>query len=178
MLVIRGGVGALFAGHGAGKLFGAFGAGYGVEGTAGFMESLGFRPGRPYAVLSGATELVAGLGLAAGLATPLSAAGVIGQMVGAARTAHRGKGVWVTGGGWELPLINGVVAAGIAATGPGRYSLDRVLGVERSGPGALLTAVGVGLGTAALVLSRRQEAPSGDDAPGANTTADPTADPT
>lgn len=177
LLIIRAGVGSLFAGHGAGKLFGAFGAGYGVEGTAGFLEGLGFRPGKPYAVLSGAAELAGGLGLAAGAGTPLAAAGVIGQMTGAALTAHRGQGPWVTNGGWELPLVNAVVAAGIAATGPGRWSVDRALGVDRSGLGPFLLAVGVGLGTAAVVLSRRQPEPV-EPAPGANSTADPTADPT
>ncbi len=33
------------AGHGAQKLFGSFG-GYGLEGTGGFMESLGLAPGK------------------------------------------------------------------------------------------------------------------------------------
>ena len=33
------------AAHGAQKLFGWFG-GYGIAGTGGFFESLGFRPGR------------------------------------------------------------------------------------------------------------------------------------
>ena len=41
-------VGLLFVGHGAQKLFGAFG-GHGLEGTAGFFEALGFRPGRFHA---------------------------------------------------------------------------------------------------------------------------------
>ena len=38
-------VGLLFVGHGAQKLFGVFG-GHGLEGTAGFFELLGLRPGR------------------------------------------------------------------------------------------------------------------------------------
>jgi hypothetical protein len=37
------------AGHGAQKLFGSFG-GPGLKGTSGFMEMLGMRPGRPWAV--------------------------------------------------------------------------------------------------------------------------------
>ena len=47
LLVLRLVVGALFIGHGTQKLFGWFG-GYGVEGTGGFMESLGYRPGKPH----------------------------------------------------------------------------------------------------------------------------------
>ena len=41
-------VGGYMAAHGAQKLFGAFG-GYGLEGTAGFFEALGLRPGKEMA---------------------------------------------------------------------------------------------------------------------------------
>ncbi len=45
LTVMRGVTGGLMAGHGAQKLFGAF-EGPGLQGTAGFMEMLGLRPGR------------------------------------------------------------------------------------------------------------------------------------
>ena len=45
LLIIRLVFGLTVAAHGAQKLFGAFG-GYGIAGTGGFMESLGFRPGK------------------------------------------------------------------------------------------------------------------------------------
>jgi putative oxidoreductase len=70
LLLLRGTVGPLMVGHGAGKLFGAFNAGYRIEGTAGFLESIGFRPGKPWAYLHGAAELGAGAGISAGLLTP------------------------------------------------------------------------------------------------------------
>ena len=44
-LLARTTIGLLFVGHGTQKLFGWFGGG-GLEGTAGFFEQLGFRPGR------------------------------------------------------------------------------------------------------------------------------------
>jgi putative oxidoreductase len=53
--------------------------------------------------------------------------------------------VWATENGFELPLTYLVVALTVAATGPGAYSLDAVLGT------ALPTAVAVALGVAALV---------------------------
>ena len=42
--ILRGVVGPLMVGHGTQKLFGWFG-GHGLEGTGGFFESLGLRPG-------------------------------------------------------------------------------------------------------------------------------------
>jgi uncharacterized membrane protein YphA (DoxX/SURF4 family) len=45
LLMARVIVGALMAAHGSQKLFGWF-RGYGVAGTGGFFEKLGFRPGR------------------------------------------------------------------------------------------------------------------------------------
>src|SRR5204862_7319640 len=44
-LLLRGVVGPLFVGHGTQKLFGWFG-GHGLDGTAGFFENLGLRPGQ------------------------------------------------------------------------------------------------------------------------------------
>src|SRR3712207_9565233 len=65
-LVVRLGQGALLAGHGAQKLFGSFG-GHGLEGTSGFMEMLGLRPGRPWALLAGLSEFGGGVPTAVGL---------------------------------------------------------------------------------------------------------------
>jgi len=44
LLVLRVVVGALFAGHGAQKLFGVFG-GSGLEGTGAMFDQIGLRPG-------------------------------------------------------------------------------------------------------------------------------------
>ena len=41
------------AAHGSQKLFGWFG-GYGLKGTGGFLETLGFRPGVMFAAMSAA----------------------------------------------------------------------------------------------------------------------------
>jgi putative oxidoreductase len=161
LLLLRGTVGPLIVGHGAGKLFGAFNAGYGIEGTAGYLESLGFRPGKPWAYLHGAAEFGAGAGLAAGLLTPLASAGLIGVMATAARTAHAGKGPWVTNGGWEFPLTLGAAATALAFAGPGKYSLDRLLGLKLSGTRWGLGALALGLGSAAAALAlRRKPEPS------------------
>ena len=117
------------AGHGAQKLFGSFG-GPGLEGTSGFMEMLGMRPGRPWAYLAGLSEFAGGVLTALGLFNPLGPLGVIGSMAMATRKAHWGKPIWVTEGGAELPVLNIAISTALMIREPDRYSLDRVLGIR------------------------------------------------
>ena len=128
-LIVRLAQGSLMAGHGAQKLFGSFG-GPGLEGTSGFMEVLGMRPGRPWAYLAGLSEFGGGVLTALGLFNPLGPLGIIGSMSMATRKAHWGKPVWVTEGGAELPLLNIALSAALMIREPDRYSLDRVLGIR------------------------------------------------
>ena len=155
LLVLHGLVGLLLAGHGAQKLFGLFG-GHGPEGTARFMDSLGLRPGKLHAYAAGAGELVGGALIALGLLVPLGAALIVAVMVAAALTAHRGKPIWVTAGGAELPLVYGLVAFALAAVGAGDVSLDAALDLDLAGTGWALAALGVGLvGGIGAVISGR-----------------------
>jgi hypothetical protein len=80
LLTLRLVVGLPLAGHGAQKLFGLFG-GFGLAGTGGYLEGLGYRPGRLFALLAGLAELGGGLLLALGLATPAAGALVVATMV-------------------------------------------------------------------------------------------------
>jgi putative oxidoreductase len=57
LLLARVVVGLVMAAHGSQKLFGWFG-GYGLAGTGGFFEQLGFRPGRFFAMAAGTSEVV------------------------------------------------------------------------------------------------------------------------
>ncbi|HEY3191076.1 MAG TPA: DoxX family membrane protein, partial [Solirubrobacteraceae bacterium] len=140
ILVTRLLLGGLFFGHGAQKLFGWFG-GYGPDGTGGFFESLGLRPGRQHAIAAGTAEAGGGALLAAGLATPAAAAAITGVMTTAIRTVHQPNGPWVTENGWEYPaVIIGTVLA-ITEVGPGSLSLDGALGAERKGTGWALAAL-------------------------------------
>jgi putative oxidoreductase len=144
LLLLRVVVGLLMAAHGAQKLFGWFG-GHGPAGTAGFLEALGWRPGRPFAMLLGAAELLGGLALALGLGTPIAAGVLAGVLANAAWTVHRDKGLWNTDGGYEFPLTLVAAALATAFTGAGAYSLDGVLGWSLSGTTWGLVAVGLGL---------------------------------
>jgi putative oxidoreductase len=134
--------GSLMAGHGAQKLFGSFG-GPGLEGTSGFMEMLGMRPGRPWAYLAGLSEFGGGLLTALGLLKPLGPLGVIGSMSMATRKAHWDKPIWVTEGGAELPVLNIAISTALMIREPDGYSLDRLLGLRLPGWVGLVGLVGI-----------------------------------
>jgi putative oxidoreductase len=100
--IVRLAQGSLMVGHGAMKLFRAFG-GPGLEGTSQFMEMLGLKPGRPWATLAGLSEFGGGALTALGLLSPLGPLGVIGSQSMATTKAHWGKPIWVTEGGPSCP---------------------------------------------------------------------------
>ena len=128
LLIVRVALGLLMAAHGSQKLLGWFG-GHGLAGTAGFFDSLGFRPGRFFATLASATEVTSGLLLALGFLGPVGPALIISVMIVAAVSMHLKNGLFAANGGIEVPLLYGVVAAGLLLTGPGQYSLDAALGL-------------------------------------------------
>jgi putative oxidoreductase len=65
-LALRLPAGLIFTAHGAQKLFGWFG-GYGLQGTAQWMDSIGLVPGILMALLAGGVEFFGGLALILGL---------------------------------------------------------------------------------------------------------------
>ena len=140
LLILRAIMGSLMLGHGAQKLFGWWG-GHGLEGTSGWLESMGLRPGRPWAILAGGSEFGGGVLSLLGLLNPLGPLGVIGAMAVATRKAHWGKPIWVTEGGPELPVTNISIASALMLAGPGKYSLDRALGIRLPPWIALLASV-------------------------------------
>jgi putative oxidoreductase len=144
LLVLRIVVGLLFFGHGAQKLFGWFG-GYGLEGTGGFFEGLGFRPGKRHAFLAGLFEAGGGLLLALGLLTPFAAFAITTVMVVAVAKVHLPKGVWNSDGGYELNLVYVVAAFALAGIGAGQWSLDNALNLDLAGTGWALAELGAGI---------------------------------
>ena len=157
LLALRVLVGVTFSLHGFQKLFGWFGGG-GIDGTAAWFRSLGFGEGRLAAVMAGTAEVTGGLGLALGLLTPLAATAMIGAMTTAAFVNNAEGGFWSVAKGWELNGYLIVVALAVAITGPGRYSLDALLGLERlSGlfPGLAAGIVGMALGWARWATRER-----------------------
>jgi putative oxidoreductase len=143
-------IGVLFFGHGTQKLFGWFG-GHGLDGTAGFFESLGLKPGRKHATAAGAAEAGGGALMTLGFLTPAAAASLIGVMSTAIRKVHLANGPWVSNGGYEYNLVLISIMVVLADLGPGDFSLDHALGTKVKGPVVALLALGAGIGGAAAL---------------------------
>jgi putative oxidoreductase len=126
--LLRATAGLLLVPHGAQKLFGWFG-GYGVDGTGQFFAT---KLGLPasLALVAGPIEFAGGLALAFGLLTRPVAALVAGLMAVAVVQVHLPVGFFWTSGGYEYPLLWGVVALVFVIRGGGRYSVDAVIGRE------------------------------------------------
>lgn len=115
-------LGTVFIAHGWQKL-----DTFGLDGTAGSFEQLGVPFPEVSAALAVTIELGGGVLLLLGLLTPVAGLLLAAQMAGAYWFAHRGAGVFSAEGGWELVAALAVGALVVAAAGPGRISLDRLL---------------------------------------------------
>ncbi len=90
---------------------------------------LGFRPGRLFATAAAVGELASGVLVALGLGGPIGPALMLAVMIVAAISVHWNHGLFATSNGIELPLLYATGAFGLALIGPGRYSLDALLGL-------------------------------------------------
>jgi putative oxidoreductase len=158
LLLLRTAVGLTLAAHGAQKLFGWFG-GPGLDKTGASFAGLGFVPGRRHALMAGLTEAGGGLLLAMGLATPLATSAVLAVMLVAAVSVHVRQGFFLTNGGYEYTLILGLSGLSVAFTGPGRFSLDALLGLQFDGALWGAAALLLGAAGAAIQLSARKPRP-------------------
>lgn len=163
LLVLRLCLGLFLAYHGYNKVFG----GGGLSGTAGWFGSIGMKWPIWQARLAATTEIGAGLMLAAGLVTPLAAAGVIGIMVVAIVVAHAKVGffVFLPNQGWEYCATIALGALAVGIIGPGQWSIDEAIGLSFNGWTGLLVTTVVGLGGAlAQLASSYRPTPSSDPA--------------
>ena len=125
-LPLRVGAGVIFAAHGAQKLFGWFG-GYGLEGTAAWMASIGLEPGLPMAAMAGGAEFFGGLLLIVGLLVRPAALMLAITMVVAIVTVHLQNGLFMANNGYEFGMALLVLSLGLVFRGAGSLSADRLL---------------------------------------------------
>ena len=125
-LVLRIPIGIILAAHGSQKLFSWFG-GYGLEGTGGWMESIGLTPGYLMALLAGSAEFFGGIALILGLLTRPAAAISAFTMLIAIFSVHINNGLFVSNNGYEfaLSLLAGTLA--LTFQGAGYLSIDNKL---------------------------------------------------
>jgi DoxX len=106
--------------------------------------------------VAGLAELCGGMLLAFGLVTPIAALAIATVMVTAVSTVHWKNGFFAGNGGYEFNLLIYAVAVGLAAIGPGRFSLDHLASWDDNlsgvwwGVGVLGASVIAGLGMVEL----------------------------
>ena len=147
LLILRLVLGLTLAAHGFNKFFG----GGRIPGTARWFESIGMKPGRFHATVAASTETAAGLGLAAGLLTPIPAAGFVSLMLVAAWTVHRPNGFFIVKEGWEYNLVLALSAVAVATLGAGRLSLDWLIFGHNWMDGWAGLLISLGLGVAGAI---------------------------
>ena len=153
LLVFRVAVGAVMLAHGLNHIYG----GGKIAGTARWFESLGMRPGIVHAWLASLSEVAGGIALILGLLTPLGGAAVIGVMLVAWITNHRGNGFFIfrPGEGWEYVMTLTFCGLALAVLGPGEWSLDEAIGWRDDlvGTTGLVIVLVAGVGGAAALLA-------------------------
>ena len=125
-LALRVPVGIIFIAHGAQKLFGWFG-GYGLEGTGGWMESIGLAPGFLMALLAGSAEFFGGLFILLGLLTRPAAIALAFTMLVAIFSVHFANGLFMSNNGYEFGLALLAASVSLALSGSGKAAVDQIL---------------------------------------------------
>jgi putative oxidoreductase len=169
LLAARLALGLSLASHGTQKAFGWF-EGPGPEKAAGFMGSLGLKPGETYATAASYNEIASGLMIALGLGGPLGPAGAISTMIVAAETVHKPNGFFAGKNGIEVNLLYSAGALALASAGYGTLSLDHLFGLDEKlhHPVVTTLALAAGIAAAYAILGRR------DTGPPEGTLAEPT----
>ncbi|MGC9667489.1 DoxX family protein [Planosporangium sp. 12N6] len=119
-------VGLLFLCHGAASMFGVLGGGFG-----GHAVHVGTWPGWWAALI----QLVTGALVLVGLLTRPAALVASGSMAYAYFTVHQERALWPIQNGGELAAMFCWSFLLLAVAGPGRWSLDELIGRVRSEPG-------------------------------------------
>lgn len=119
LLVLRVVVGAIFAAHGAQKVFE-----YTIPGTVGSFAEMGVPLAEIAAPVVAFLELIGGILLILGLLTRPLAILLAIDMAVALVLVHLSAGLWVSEGGYEFVAVLGAASLALALIGAGRFSID------------------------------------------------------
>ncbi len=123
LLVLRLALGAAFIVHGYPKLFKMF------AGFAGWLDSIGIKPGKFWALVVGVVEFFGGIAIILGLFTQIAAALIAVNMFVAMAKVKWGTTKFVESErmGWELDLVYFAASVMLLVSGAGGYALDYYL---------------------------------------------------
>jgi putative oxidoreductase len=118
--------------------------------------------------LAGGSELAGGVLTAAGALSPVGPLALAGAMSVASLT-HADKGPLMQKGGFELPATNLAAAIVLLGTGPGRFSVDQLVGLRFPRGLTRLTVLGVVAlsGYSAVQVAKTKWRPARPEAPAA-----------
>ena len=125
LLILRAFVGMVVIAHGLQK-FGFLG-GYGIAGTAGWLESIGFAPGRIWVWIVAIAEVGGGTLTVLGLGGPIGPAVLAADLAVASIGFHGPNGFWNANNGWSWVSVIMAAALSIALIGFGAWSVDALL---------------------------------------------------
>lgn len=151
LAILRISLGASIAYHGINKA-------KSISGTTSWFSSIGMKWSRQQALIAAGVEILAGVGLALGLLTPLNCMAIIALMTVAIVTVHARVGyfIFLPNGGWEYCASIVAVATAIAVTGPGSVSLDNAWNFNQS-LGLYALPIGVTFAVCHLALCWRPQ---------------------
>jgi putative oxidoreductase len=105
---------------------------------AAMFEQLGFKPGKRWATLTGAAEVLGGVTTILGIATRIGALAVLATQAVAVAKIHGAKGFDNTAGGYEFNVLLMAAALGLLVAGPGVVSAHEALERRIEGGGRWL----------------------------------------
>jgi putative oxidoreductase len=99
-----------------------------LDGTSGWLESISYRPAKPWDALAERSELGGGALAALGIVHPLRPIITFGAMAIGTPDVHVGQPVWAAEGGAAL-LITNMAATAVSPTSPSAFSVDRAFDI-------------------------------------------------
>jgi putative oxidoreductase len=125
LLIVRLFLAMVLLAHGLQK-FGFLG-GYGIAGTGGWLDSLGFKPGSFWVWPVAIAEVGGGLLILLGLGGPIGPGIVAADLTVASLGYHYPNGFWNANNGWGWVSALAATALSLALIGFGAYALDATL---------------------------------------------------